>query len=169
MKKIKILILALLTVVLAACSESEGFYSTNAIKGSEAFNQEEDNYLVYFYSPVCQHCQAFKPTLEKYVRKEDALPIYKVNLNNASENPTWEQYQIQGTPTLIHVKRKNGVIYEVNRLVGGQDLDTIPTTGSVYSDEPSGEVEATVEENNEEGSETSEDDTTEENNDTDGE
>lgn len=133
-------------IVLAACSGgSEGFYSTNAIKGSEAFQQEEDNYLVYFYSPVCQHCQAFKPTLEKYVQQDNALPIYKVNLNSATENQTWNDYEIQGTPTLIHVKKIDGVIHEVNRLIGGQELENIPTVETIYSDES-----VTEEEENEE-------------------
>lgn len=158
MKNLKVFLLAIMSIiVLAACSgESEGFYSTNAIKGSETFKQEEDNYLVYFYSPVCQHCQAFKPTLEKYTKLDNALPVYKVNLNSPTENATWTDYEIQGTPTLIHVKKIDGVIHEVNRLIGGQELENIPTVETIYSDESVTEDVTEVEEVEEVTTETEE-------------
>lgn len=129
MNKIKIaLLVGLSLLILSACGGS-GFYKTNAINGKEVYTQVDKEYLVYFYMPTCSHCQEFKPTLEEYITKEDALPIYKVNLSLANERESWSKYAIQGTPTLVLIKDQNGDKVEVDRLVGVQKLDDIPVEG----------------------------------------
>lgn len=122
MKKFTFIAMFMLAlVVLAGCGQ-KSFYSENAISGKEAFKQEESEYLVYFYMPTCTHCQAFKPTLEEYVTKPDALKMYKVNIELATERETWSKYEIEGTPTLVLVKDGK----EVERFLGVQELEDIP-------------------------------------------
>lgn len=123
MKKIKLILLALVSVLVLGACGGENFYSDKAINGTQAFKQKDERYLLYFYMPTCAHCQEFKPTLEEYVLKEDALPIYKVNLSMPNEQVTWDTYKVEGTPTLVLVE--NGK--EIERFVGGQELEDIPT------------------------------------------
>lgn len=129
MKRIRIiLLLSAIMLVLSACGE-KGFYQVNPISGVDTFKQEDTEYLVYFYMPTCVHCQEFKPTLEKYVTQENALNLYKVNLALPTEQKTWSQFEVEGTPTLLLVKEENGKKVEVERFVGVQELKNIPVQG----------------------------------------
>lgn len=129
MKKMKVLLLMMLAaLVLSACGGT-GFYETNAITGKTAMEQKDSEYLVYFYMPTCVHCQEFKPTMEEYVAQENALPVYKVNLALGTEKESWIKYQVEGTPTLMHVQEEKGEKVEVDRLVGVQKLENIPVKG----------------------------------------
>lgn len=129
MNKMKLaLLIGLSLLILSACGGS-GFYKTNAILGADVYTQADTEYLVYFYMPTCSYCREFKPTLEEYVVKEDALPIYKVNLALSTEKASWTDYSVQGTPTLVHIKNQDGDKVEVDRFVGVQKLADIPVKG----------------------------------------
>lgn len=130
MNKMKVAILAVLSVLILSACGGSGFYKTNAIAGTETYKQGDPEYLVYFYMPTCSHCQEFKPTLEEYITKDDALPMYKVNLALPAEKESWANYDVQGTPTLLHIEDRNGDKVEIDRLLGVQKLADIPVSES---------------------------------------
>ncbi|MDR4974608.1 thioredoxin family protein [Bacillus toyonensis] len=69
--------------------------------------------LVYFYKPNCIYCEKATPIITP-MTNEMGIDLKMLNLE---ENPSgWKQFNIEGTPTLIHYK--NG--QEVSRLYGLQ-------------------------------------------------
>lgn len=81
-------------------------------------NQED--LFVYYYSPICEHCLATTPVLMPIVQSMD-IDMKKHNL--LEFNASYNQYNIEFTPTLVHYKGGK----EVARLVGGQDASTWKT------------------------------------------
>jgi len=77
---------------------------------SEKLSKKEDVY-VYFYSPLCDHCQRTTPVLVPMAKE---LQIDMKKLNVLEFDQSWDQYKIDGTPTLIYFK--DGV--ESKRIVG---------------------------------------------------
>ncbi|MBY0088274.1 thioredoxin family protein [Brevibacillus sp. M2.1A] len=75
-------------------------------------NQED--MFVYFYSPLCVHCKATTPVLVPIVKSLD-IDMKKHNL--LEFNASYQDYQIEFTPTLVHYKGGK----EVARLVGGRE------------------------------------------------
>lgn len=75
-------------------------------------NKEE--LFVYFYSPVCEHCLATTPVLVP-IAEELGIDLKKHNVLEFTSS--WDDYNIEYTPTLIHFKDGK----EVARLVGGQE------------------------------------------------
>lgn len=127
--KLSLIILMALTMVvfLAGCGDEKdkGPFNKGTTESSAKtiMKHKDPEYLAYFYQPTCIHCQAFKPTLEKYIGLEKALPVYAVNLADESNRAGWKDFNVQGTPTLFHVK--DGKV--VGQLVGEQSLESIPT------------------------------------------
>lgn len=77
----------------------------------EASLQRQDEMYVYFYSPLCNHCQRMTPILVP-LAKQLKIDVKKLNVLEFPES--WRDYKIEGTPTLIHFKAGK----EVSRLVG---------------------------------------------------
>ncbi|MET3290344.1 thioredoxin [Brevibacillus fluminis] len=81
----------------------------------ERLAKKEDTY-VYFYSPLCEHCERTTPILVP-VTKELGIDMKK---NNVLEfDQSWDDYKITGTPTLIHFKDGK----EVDRIEGEYAAD----------------------------------------------
>ncbi|GED72376.1 thioredoxin [Brevibacillus reuszeri] len=74
----------------------------------------KDEMFVYYYSPVCEHCKATTPVLVPLV-KDMQIDMKKHNL--LEFNASWDKYNIEFTPTLVHYKDGK----EVARLVGGHE------------------------------------------------
>lgn len=72
---------------------------------------------VYFYSPVCSHCQKTTPILMPLAKKL-GVTIYQFNLYEFESG--WDQYKIDNTPTLIHYKDGK----ETDRIVGEAEKST---------------------------------------------
>ncbi|MGE5703942.1 MAG: thioredoxin family protein [Clostridia bacterium] len=81
----------------------------------EKIANKEDLY-VYFYSPVCEHCQRTTPVLVP-MSKELGIDMKKHNVLEFAES--WDEYKITGTPTLIHFKGGQ----EVGRIEGENSND----------------------------------------------
>lgn len=101
-------------------AEKDPFYQNiimpAQLKGNQKVGQNE---VVYFFSPVCSYCEALEPNLKDAVTKYSKL---KFSLYNAYEfKEGWRDYDLQGTPTLIHFKDGK----EVNRLVGYQPKEVV--------------------------------------------
>lgn len=83
----------------------------------EKVKNNEELY-VYFYSPLCEYCRETTPILVP-LAKELNIDVKK---NNVLEFPnSWDQYKLEGTPTLIHFKDGK----EVSRLTGGQTKEAL--------------------------------------------
>ncbi|WP_017755204.1 thioredoxin family protein [Calidifontibacillus oryziterrae] len=72
--------------------------------------------FVYFYSPTCSHCKTTSPVVVP-LAKEMGINLQLLNLLEFEFG--WDQYQIEGTPTIVHFE--NGA--EVSRIEGGFEAD----------------------------------------------
>jgi len=79
--------------------------------------QEKELY-VYFYSPLCEHCQRTTPVLVP-VAKDLKIDVKKHNVLEFADS--WDTYKIEGTPTLIHFKGGK----EVSRIEGEQTAEDL--------------------------------------------
>lgn len=75
--------------------------------------ENKEDVTVYFYSPVCSHCQETTPILIP-VTEEMNIDMKKVNLWEFEHEDYWSRYKIESTPTLVHYKAGK----EVGRLNG---------------------------------------------------
>jgi thioredoxin 1 len=63
--------------------------------------ENKEDTIVYFFSPLCDHCKATTPVLMP-VADEVGVEIKQYNILEYEEG--WNQYAITGTPTLVHYK-----------------------------------------------------------------
>ena len=108
-----------LFLTLVACGQNQSpqlpTYDYSDVKTHidwyDSFKQEEDDYLIYYYSPTCSHCNSIKQEVISYYLSEKE-PIYFVNTQlNSRFGPTKdligicdiESFYIFGTPFLIRV------------------------------------------------------------------
>lgn len=107
--------LFLILVFLTEMSKKEMINDDNYITSTEintAIDNEKD-ILVYFYQPNCIYCEKATPIIIP-MTNEMGIDLKILNLE---DNPSgWEQFNVKGTPVLIHYK--NG--QEVSRLNGLQ-------------------------------------------------
>lgn len=81
----------------------------------ERLSRKEETY-VYFYSPLCEHCERVTPYLVP-LTKQLGIDMKK---NNVLEfDQSWDDYKISGTPSLIHFKDGK----EVDRIEGEYAAD----------------------------------------------
>lgn len=73
---------------------------------------------VYFFSPLCEHCQTTTPVLMPVAEDMD-VDVLQYNLLEYEQG--WDDYFIEGTPTLIHFEDGK----EVARWVGAQPKENI--------------------------------------------
>ncbi|MBJ7937422.1 thioredoxin family protein [Bacillus cereus] len=101
-------------------AEKDPFYQNiilpEQLKKNKKFGQNE---VVYFFSPVCSYCEALEPNLKDAVKKHANTEFILYNAYEFQEG--WHDYDLQGTPTLIHFKDGR----EVNRLVGYQSKEAV--------------------------------------------
>ncbi|OCA84421.1 thiol reductase thioredoxin [Bacillus sp. FJAT-27225] len=71
---------------------------------------------VYFYSPTCSYCKESTPILMPLAKDMD---ITIDQLNVLEYESAWDEFAIEGTPTLIHFEGGK----EVARVTGGQDKE----------------------------------------------
>lgn len=82
----------------------------------EAKLSNGEDVTVYFYSPICPHCQRVTPILVPLAEEYD-IDLKKLNVLEFEE--AWDEYGINGTPTLIHFE--NGE--EAARMEGENEED----------------------------------------------
>ncbi|ARI78091.1 thioredoxin family protein [Halobacillus mangrovi] len=71
---------------------------------------------VYFYSPTCSHCQRTTPVVVPMVQE---LGIDLKKMNVLEFDKMWNEYNIEGTPTIIHFEDGE----EAARIKGEQNVD----------------------------------------------
>ncbi|MGM0846309.1 MAG: thioredoxin family protein [Bacillota bacterium] len=79
--------------------------------------ENEEDVTVYFYSPTCSHCKATTPIVAPMA--ED-MGIDLVQYNVLEFDQAWNQFNIEGTPTIIHFEDGQ----ETARIVSSQAPET---------------------------------------------
>lgn len=110
---ISILVLIFLTTTKTDSKESTTNYYQNKIKTNELQNDilKQDEKFIYFYQTNCHYCKKTSPIVIPMTKK---LNINMEVLNLEKEPNGWNQFKIEGTPTIIHYK--NGK--EIDRIEG---------------------------------------------------
>lgn len=129
----KVLFLTLLIVSLSSCTNQESKKEVvehsydevidQSISWLEIFSISEKDYLLYFYSETCPHCQEIKNEIIEYSLsvsepfyfvKESEGFVYRTNIEDTIQVSTLEFFFIKGTPTLVEIKDK-----KVNKNIAG--------------------------------------------------
>lgn len=76
-----------------------------------------EDVTVYFFSPTCSHCKATTPVVAPMAEE---MGIDLVQYNVLEFEQAWNQFNIEGTPTIIHFE--NGE--ETARIVSSQPEET---------------------------------------------
>ncbi|MBE7123908.1 thioredoxin family protein [Bacillus cereus] len=121
MKKILIFILITMSILVLIflittkkdSKKNTTNYYQNEIKTNELQNDilKQDEKFVYFYQTNCHYCKKTSPIVIPMTKK---LNINMEVLNLEEEPNGWNQFKIEGTPTIIHYK--NGK--EIDRIEG---------------------------------------------------
>lgn len=119
MKKVFLLIISLL--LLTGCSKS----SLEKIGYNDLKEKIEakENFVAYISRKGCSHCESYEPTLRKVI-KDYNLKVYKIDLadlTSAEESSVSNKVKLEGTPTLIYIKK--GKADTLNALVGETTYD----------------------------------------------
>ena len=90
-------------------------YLTNGILWSNCLKQIDQHYLVFFYSPTCNHCEEIIEDVQEFARSE-IVKLYYLNIKEQDEKiPVSNEIKstigvsdisdlfIAGTPTIIEV------------------------------------------------------------------
>jgi thioredoxin 1 len=91
---------ALFFVVQYQKSQNKNYYGNQITPDNlqAALNEGEEK-TIYFYSPECVHCQEATPIVVP-LAEDLGVNLEKVNVLEYPE--AWDQYQIEGTPTIKH-------------------------------------------------------------------
>jgi thiol-disulfide isomerase/thioredoxin len=82
--------------------------------------ENKEDTIVYFFSPLCEHCKVTTPVLMP-VADEVGVEINQYNILEYEEG--WDQYGITATPTLVHYKDGK----EVDRIEGSNSEENFRT------------------------------------------
>lgn len=105
----------------ATGSQTDGSdYYTNKISLSDLQKnlKEKKEETVYFYQTSCVHCQKLSPVVVPMAKD---LNIDMQVMDIEKLDAPWDEYKIQGTPTIIHFKDGK----EVSRISGEQSKDKL--------------------------------------------
>lgn len=90
-------------------------------------DQEEDQYIVYWYGENCSHCALIKDKVISFANNNsEKIKVYFISSSEATgvanlQHPTNDEIYMQGTPTMIVVK--DGVVADM--VVGSEDIPNL--------------------------------------------
>ena len=105
----------------ATGSQTDGpDYYTNKFSLSDLQKnlKEKKEETVYFYQTSCVHCQKLSPVVVPMAKD---LNVDMKVMDIEKLDAPWDEYKIQGTPTIIHFKDGK----EVSRISGEQPKDKL--------------------------------------------
>ena len=108
MKKI-IRYVLLICVVFSLCSCSSRHIKQINLDEFKEKIKNKDTFALFIGNEDCSHCVAYKPTLEKVLKKYN-IKIYHIDNNKLSEkeyNELKSYVYISGTPTIIFFEKGN--------------------------------------------------------------
>ncbi len=122
---IVILIGAVVAIELTTNTEYEDFDHISSYQ--RILDQEEDQYIVYWYGPTCSHCALIKDQVIQFANKNnEKIKVYFINSAEASGvanlvHPDDETITMSGTPTMIVVS--DGAVADI--VVGSEDIPAL--------------------------------------------
>ena len=106
MKKLIFLLVLVLVVTLTACTpepveelDYSSFEEHLISSYDEATYQNQNKYIVYYYSQNCGHCVEVKEDILEFFDNYDALPFYIFNISDADDVSDLDEFV--GTPTVF--------------------------------------------------------------------
>lgn len=110
---ISILVLIFLITTKKDSQKSTTNYYQNKIKTNDLQNDilKQNEKFIYFYQTNCYYCKKTSPIVIPMTKK---LNINMEILNLEEEPNGWNQFKIEGTPTIIHYKDGK----EIDRIEG---------------------------------------------------
>lgn len=104
-----------------AKSEKVDYYSKQfTIDDLQLSLQDNKDMTVYFYKPNCPYCENVSPIIVPMAEK---LNVDMKVLNLEKYPIGWDQFKVEGTPTLIHYKGGK----EVSRIEGADEEENYKT------------------------------------------
>ena len=96
-------------------SSEDDIIQTSEIEWADVFKQEEDHYIVFFYSETCEHCHQIMGDVTAFAR-EDIVKTYFLNIKKGDAQipinsdveytigaTKIEDLSIRGTPTIVEI------------------------------------------------------------------
>lgn len=116
MKKRTILIVVLLvlgTMLTYLQTSSATTFMDNKIIAMEIENTiiENENQIILVGNNTCQACKEFKPILQKAIDQTNSKVFY-LDSDNSKNESFLKKYEINGTPTLLIIKKGKLLRYE---------------------------------------------------------
>lgn len=101
----KILTVLILVLLLTGCGKS----NITSISYDELQNKidNKDTFVLYVGSSSCSHCSAYKPVLEKVLKKYN-INIFYIDvgvLSEAKYNAVMRKVDGDGTPTTVYIEK----------------------------------------------------------------
>lgn len=90
-------------------------------------DQEEDQYIVYWYGSSCSHCALIKDQVLEFADdNNENIKVYMINSSNATgvanlEHPDDPDIAMTGTPTMIIIK--DGAVADM--VIGSEDIPAL--------------------------------------------
>lgn len=109
-----IIVLFILIIVIDGMKKSSEEQNNEiSTKALQKENSKKEDVIVYFYQTDCVYCKATSPIVIP-MAEEMNIDLKKLNLQEDTKG--WSEFEIEGTPTIIHFKDGQ----EVNRIYGQQ-------------------------------------------------
>ena len=116
----KILFILLAVLCLTGCSNGTSLKNISYDDLNDKMKNNE-TFVLYIGSATCSHCEEFKPTLEKVIKKYK-LEVYYIDMSKVSDeeyDSVKSKTNLQGTPTVLLVD--GGKSRSTTRIVGTTD------------------------------------------------
>lgn len=127
MKKIKVLVLLLFSILLlSGCSNSSSYLKDLSFSELKDKLEAKEEFFFVVTQDGCSHCEAFIPVLTKTLEKYK-ITGYNLNLSKLSteDNKKFDElFKTEGTPTTIFVKDGNEISL-LQRIYGEASEDQI--------------------------------------------
>ena len=126
MKKIKVLILLLFSVLLLSGCSNDSYLKDLSFSELKNKIEAKEEFFFVVTQDGCSHCEAYVPVLTKTLNKYK-ITGYNLNLSKLSEsdNKEFEElFKTEGTPTTIFVKDGNEISI-LQRIYGEATEDQI--------------------------------------------
>lgn len=90
---ILVVIVGVLGSLYYVTAKSDFYGQFTHIKPDDLFNQNEEEYQVYYYMKDCGDCVAIKENFESYIANNKDMPIYLVDMDKKSNKHAWYDWK----------------------------------------------------------------------------
>lgn len=125
MKKIKVLLIVMFSIILTGCSNSKVITEIDYNELESMINDKE-SFILEVVQTGCSHCEEFSPRLRAVLKTNDkeaySLNLYNLNMDDAkkfSELTT----SVSGTPTVLYFKDGKETSHKLNGAVSNEKIE----------------------------------------------